>query len=319
MSDEDEQDSAPRIPGWMASFADLMTLLLCFFVLLLSFSEMDVIKYKQVAGSMRHAFGVQSEVPASGIPLGTSIIAQEFSSGRPDPTVENVVQQQTVDNLQMTLEVRQSEEGEALGSFDADEEAARELLISKLISMRADTEADAQALAEVLGKEIADDMIDIESEFRSITIRIMERGSFGSGSSSLNEDFIDVLEKLRNVLSDVEGQISVEGHTDDVPISTESLSSNWHLSSQRALTVGYELLKDDVIDDSRFQIVGYADSKPYASNETPDGRSQNRRVEIVIRQGVDEATSAELRELDGPAQDLLDTLGIEEADLLSRI
>jgi len=162
-------------------------------------------------------------------------------------------------------------------------------------------------------------MIDIESEFRSITIRIRERGSFGSGSSSLNEDFIDVLEKLRNVLSDVEGQISVEGHTDDVPISTESLSSNWHLSSQRALTVGYELLKDDVIDDSRFQIVGYADSKPYASNETPDGRSQNRRVEIVIRQGVDEATSAELRELDGPAQDLLDTLGIEEADLLSRI
>ncbi|MBT4211119.1 MAG: type VI secretion system protein TssL, partial [Porticoccaceae bacterium] len=221
MSDEDEQDSAPRIPGWMASFADLMTLLLCFFVLLLSFSEMDVIKYKQVAGSMRHAFGVQSEIPASGIPLGTSIIAQEFSSGRPDPTVENVVQQQTVDNLQMTLEVRQSEEGEALGSFDADEEAARELLISKLISMRADTEADAQALAEVLGKEIADDMIDIESEFRSITIRIRERGSFGSGSSSLNEDFIDVLEKLRNVLSDVEGQLSVQGHIDDVPISTE--------------------------------------------------------------------------------------------------
>ena len=223
MSDEDEQDSGPKIPGWMASFADLMTLLLCFFVLLLSFSEMDVIKYKQVAGSMRHAFGVQSEVPASGIPLGTSIIAQEFSSGRPDPTVENVVQQQTVDNLQMTLEVRQSEEGEALGSFDADEEAARELLISKLISMRADTEADAQALAEVLGKEIADDMIDIESEFRSITIRIRERGSFGSGSSSLNGDFIDVLGKLRNVLSDVEGRISVEGHTDDVPISTESL------------------------------------------------------------------------------------------------
>ena len=72
--------------GWLATFADLMSLLMCFFVLLLSFSEMDVLKFKRLAGSMRTAFGVQAVVNANAIPKGTSIIAQEFSPGKPDPT-----------------------------------------------------------------------------------------------------------------------------------------------------------------------------------------------------------------------------------------
>ena len=71
----------------MGTFADLMALLMCFFVLLLSFSEMDVQKYKQVAGSMAAAFGVQNKVQAKDIPKGTSVIAQEFSPGKPQPTL----------------------------------------------------------------------------------------------------------------------------------------------------------------------------------------------------------------------------------------
>ena len=90
-----EQDEVkPGLPPWMATFADMMALLMCFFVLLLSFSEMDAQKYKLVAGSMANAFGVQRDVVAQSIPMGTSVIADEFSSGRPAPTAENVVQQQ---------------------------------------------------------------------------------------------------------------------------------------------------------------------------------------------------------------------------------
>ena len=90
-----EEDEAPAgTPAWMATFADLMSLLMCFFVLLLSFSEMDLQKYKQVAGSMEKAFGVQNQTKVMDIPKGTSIIAQEFSPGKTTPTILDTVQQQ---------------------------------------------------------------------------------------------------------------------------------------------------------------------------------------------------------------------------------
>ena len=84
--------------GWVMTFADLMSLLMCFFVLLLSFSEMDVLKFKRLAGSMRTAFGVQAEFRAEDVPKGTSIIAQEFSPGKPDPTPLNEIWQKTTDS-----------------------------------------------------------------------------------------------------------------------------------------------------------------------------------------------------------------------------
>ena len=84
---EDQEEEQQGAPAWMATFADLMSLLMCFFVLLLSFSEMDVEKYKQIAGSMKLAFGVQNRVKVDDIPKGTSVIAQEFSPGKPEPTI----------------------------------------------------------------------------------------------------------------------------------------------------------------------------------------------------------------------------------------
>ena len=91
-------------PAWVTTFADLMSLLMCFFVLLLSFSEMDLNKYKQVAGSMRNAFGVQREIKTMAMPKGTSVIAQEFSPGRPSPTPLNVIRQNSIDDTKQTLE-----------------------------------------------------------------------------------------------------------------------------------------------------------------------------------------------------------------------
>ena len=96
MSDGAPQKKAdPGAPAWVMTFADLMSLLMCFFVLLLSFSEMDVAKYKQLAGSLKFAFGVQREVKAKEPPKGINVVAKEFSPGRPDPTPFNVVRQMT--------------------------------------------------------------------------------------------------------------------------------------------------------------------------------------------------------------------------------
>lgn len=104
-------DGAPAVvveeglPSWVMTFADLMSLLMCFFVLLLAFSEMDVSKYKEMAGSMRNAFGVQREIKVKEPPKGINVIAREFSPGRPEPTIMNVIRQMTTSDKQANLDL----------------------------------------------------------------------------------------------------------------------------------------------------------------------------------------------------------------------
>ena len=116
MEEEEPKCPPPGLPLWMGTFADLMSLLMCFFVLLLSFSEMDVLKFKQIAGSMKFAFGVQNRLEVKDIPKGTSIIAQEFRPGRPEPTPIDVIMQQTIDITQQTLEFHEGESDRAGGT-----------------------------------------------------------------------------------------------------------------------------------------------------------------------------------------------------------
>ena len=93
----EETEKSEDQQGWLATFADLMSLLMCFFVLLLSFSELDVIKFKQIAGSMKTAFGVQRDIVLEEPPKGTSVIKQEFSPAISEPTLLNQVKQKTTD------------------------------------------------------------------------------------------------------------------------------------------------------------------------------------------------------------------------------
>lgn len=297
-----EDEVKQGLPAWLATFADLMALLMCFFVLLLSFSEMDVQKYKQVAGSMADAFGVQNQIRATGIPMGTSVIAQEFSPGRPEPTLEQVVQQQTQDMTRISLRTGFNSNGSAGGDRSMSQgevETARQLIYDNLQQLQNETERDARILRSLLSGEIADRMVEIETGFRTITVRIRERGSFDSGSAVLNDDFQPVLDQLREALVEIDGQVAIEGHTDDMPISTATIPTNWHLSSLRALSVAHALVEQTGIASERFQVVGYADSRPVATNDTAQGRAQNRRVEIVIRQGVDEEIERNLEEIEG--------------------
>ncbi len=131
MSDDAPKKAPPAgAPAWVMTFADLMSLLMCFFVLLLSFSEMDVAKYKQLAGSMKDAFGVQRDVEVKDMPRGVNIIAQEFSAGRPDPTPLNVVQQQTASEMQQFLDTggkapKPGEKGQPAGGREKAEAIAQ--------------------------------------------------------------------------------------------------------------------------------------------------------------------------------------------------
>ncbi|WP_293268276.1 flagellar motor protein MotB [Neptunomonas sp.] len=286
MSDE-EQDCPPcpaGLPGWLATFADLMSLLMCFFVLLLSFSEMDVLKFKQLAGSMREAFGVQNEIKVEDIPKGTSIIAQEFSPGRPEPTPINEIRQMTVNNDMNTLDIR-SEVGESENLDNQEGEA--EQLAQMQQQMEDEAKEQAVKFATALAQEIGDGSVEVETDERKIIIRVKEKGSFSSGSAALKFAYIPVMAKIRDILLEVEGGVSIEGHSDNVPYSGRSFQSNWDLSSARALAVANELFDDSRIDQSQYQIIGHADSKPLVPNNSALNRAINRRVEIVIQKGKD--------------------------------
>ena len=182
----------PGAPAWMATFSDLSTLLMCFFVLLLSFSEMDVLKFKQLAGSMREAFGVQNQIKVEDIPKGTSIIAQEFSPGRPEPTPLNEVRQMTINNDMSTLDIR-SQEGEA--TIKDKLEGLQELIKQQ----EQQAQQDAVQFAQALAQEIGDGAVEVETEGTKLIIRVKEQGSFDSGSAELKFAYI-LISLLNNVI-----------------------------------------------------------------------------------------------------------------------
>lgn len=269
-------------PAWMTTFADLMSLLMCFFVLMLSFSEMDVQKYKLIAGSMKVAFGVQREVDVQAMPKGTTIINPEFSAGKPSPTALRELRQQTTDETKDTLDFTDSLY-KGKGKGEEREEGVEDI--------------QSQRIREALQVEIDQGLLDVESEPGRTIIRIQEKGSFPSGSADLIEPFTPVMKKISDVLAAAIGRIFIAGHTDNLPIATERFRSNWELSAARSVTVLHHILAFNGFDRRRFLIQGYGDSDPLASNETVPGRAKNRRVEVILEQDPKEdPLSSGLRE-----------------------
>lgn len=279
------------MPAWLATFADLMSLLMCFFVLLLSFSEMDAMKFKRLAGSMAQAFGVQAELNVVEIPKGISIIAQEFSPGRPEPTPINEIWQSTSNTTQLSLDVQCAQEYDVEQGEEGMDAGVKQRVKQRLEELVKETEQQAHELAQALHEQIVAGEVEVETRGRKIIIRIREKGSFPSGSANLNPEYREVMHEVRSVLALKPGSIVVQGHSDDVPIHTNRFRSNWELSAARAVSVAHELMLGGVVPASRFEVSGKADTLPLVPNTTPENRARNRRVEIVIQQGLaDELT-----------------------------
>ncbi|BCE03334.1 MotB family protein [Marinicellulosiphila megalodicopiae] len=290
MSDE-EEDECPEcpagLPGWLATFGDLMALLMSFFVLLLSFSEMDALKFKRLAGSMRNAFGVQNQISVNDIPKGTSIIAQEFSPSIPTPTPLNIIRQDTVNDLKDSLEVMCQDQ--MIQQNDAQGESgkqSREITVADKQQTQEEVEEEAERISTILAEAIGEGLLQVETELNVIIIRIKEQ-SFGAGTDYVADDFLPVLDQIRKVLVETQGDLFVDGHTDDRPINSSKFRSNWALSSARALAVAEYLFEADELSENRFTIVGHGSTDPLQDNETAEGRSVNRRVEIMIKKKVD--------------------------------
>lgn len=244
------------------TFADLMTLLMCFFVLLLAFSEMDAAKFKQLSGSMKDAFGVQTEVEVRSIPKGTSVVAQEFSPGRPDSTALNQVRQFTIDSNRNTL--------------DALDRELKEI---------EETRDHARRLRLALKEEIEQGSVSIQTEGMKVIVHLMENATFDSGEARLHDAFRPTLVKIAELIGKNSGEVTISGHTDNVPIANERFRSNWDLSTSRAVSVAHELLEVAVLDPANIMVTGHADTRPRELNDSADNRAKNRRVDISIVRG----------------------------------
>ena len=182
MSDEqdyedDEIEQSKGLPGWMATFADMMALLMCFFVLLLSYSEMDVEKFKRIAGAMKNAFGVQNEINLDHSPMGETPIFDHFTpqSGEPDPIA--IIEQSTVDSSQPYID------------RSVRERILEEALMSAQLRYEQKIEQEGQAkmneLEQALKSELDQGLLELERNGQQITFRILEQGSFSSASAFL--------------------------------------------------------------------------------------------------------------------------------------
>jgi chemotaxis protein MotB len=256
---EEEPSSSEGAPAWMATFSDLATLLLTFFVLLLSFAELDVVEFRELLGSIREAFGVQFSSPGNINAMSTSPVELNDQPSGPIMPVN-------------------------------DDQAAMLRTINRLIR--------DQGL---------EDDVEVLISARGIVVRIKDRILFDSGSDRLHPESHPVLDKVAEMATVFTGPISVEGHTDDRPIRNSRFPSNWELSAGRATAVLRYLLSHKELDPNRMSIGGFAETKPIADNNLPEGQSKNRRVEFVFardRQAVDKAPAGEA----SPDQPLDDAL-----------
>jgi chemotaxis protein MotB len=220
-------------PEWMVTFADLMSLLLTFFVLLLSFSSMEVSKFNTLSGAVRSAFGLRSPLDISNRPSGSKLMPNKAPS-------EN------------TTERKQEKE--------------------KLMIVKMREALETAGLSEHGNVKVTDEGVVLELEGDV---------AFASGRSELNEAALPLLAELGEMLTGAEGQLRIEGHTDNVPIRNSRFPSNWELSGARAGAVVRHLTETGV-PASKLAAVGYADTRPVTDNLTAESRARNRRVQFLF-------------------------------------
>ncbi|MEM9531405.1 MAG: MotB family protein [Pseudomonadota bacterium] len=319
VNDTPEEDGGDG-GGWLATFADLMALLMCFFVLLLSFSEIEAKKYKQVAGSMSNAFGVQREIPTKEIPKGTSIIAQEFSPGKPTQTFVVVMKQESTNEYKQNLDFSDSDyKGKANQTLENPEDVEeinenppQEMQESQQSEESKETDEPptidpaileaAKMIAKALNEEIEMGMIEVVATPERVAIRVREKGSFESGSAALAQSFRPVLGRISETLKQTSGDVVVAGHTDNVPIRTARFPSNWELSSARAAAFVHFMTDESAFEPERLQIRAFGETRPLAPNDSRENRAQNRRVEISLVMKTAQLAAAS--KLPPPAEEL---------------
>lgn len=258
MAKQRKEEPPKGAPAWQATFADLMNLLLCFFVLLFSMSTVDAQKLEAVAASFNQTFSI---FKAGATAIGDGIL---ISNG--------VSQLNELDKyINSTGKVAESEK-ESEDFIQEFEEA----------KMQA-SEQLAEQVSEALAESEYESMIEVDFTTQYVSLTLNGAFLFDSGSAELKEEAGPVLDKVGRILTRYAGSIvEIEGHTDNVPIHNSRFESNDVLSDYRALAVFYYFKETTALDPAMIKHSGRGEYVPIADNSTAEGRMQNRRVEIKI-------------------------------------
>jgi chemotaxis protein MotB len=233
-----EHDNHER---WMVSYADFITLLFAFFVVMYGISSVNEGKYKVFGAAINKAFGTKSSATEGG-----SVHLSE----------EEIYFKSLVDRRNARMAEKQRKQNERMKNL-------------------------ANTLNEAMSKFVKNGQMNVSQTGRGVEIEINASALFNQGEADIQPEAKKTLADAAKVLGDNEYAIEVEGHTDNLPISTAKFPSNWELSSARASSV-VRLFIDQGVIAKRLKAVGSADNQPVVPNDSPEGRARNRRVTITV-------------------------------------
>lgn len=249
-----EGEGGGGMERWLLSYADFITLLMVFFVVMYAMSKVDVQKYAAMANSLSLVLSGQ---PISSLDSpGPSMVKGQAGTNKPDPEGSSAAENQ-----------RQIEEVKKL--------------VEEFIKTEDQQAAEAGKTGNTSAVKLSDNIIVYEQE-RGLVISFKDTMLFASGSDELNAYARDIISQLGVTLLKLPNYIRVEGHTDNRPINTPKFPSNWELSVLRASNVVHVLREGSGIPAERLSIIGYGEYRPLVSNDTEVGQAMNRRVDIVI-------------------------------------
>lgn len=246
------EEEHPNHERWLVSYADFITLLFAFFVVMYSISSINEGKYRILSETLNEVFSdrvtrAQPERTLNPIQIGQIKRTEHLLPENP-PVAPNVTNQ-------------------------SDDPAQAE---------QVQLAAAAEQIERVLAPYIQDDLIAVKKENSWVEIELKSGLLFASGSAELTPTVIPMIEKLADIFNTLDSPINVEGHTDNKPIATREFPSNWELSANRAASVVHQLMKNGV-KPARMAAIGYGEHHPIADNTNEEGRYKNRRVVIVIQ------------------------------------
>ena len=261
-----EEASGGSAP-WLTTFSDLMNLLLCFFVLLFSMSTVDLEKFQMVVQSIQSSFSI--------MPAGGSAIVHDGNL-----IASGISQLENLDVFYREANASGKTDTTVDDTSDLEETELREQYLSASME---ESEKMADQIQEMLTASGIADKVELDATAQYVRLTLNGALLFNSGKSEIREEAIPLVEKLSAVVSTYsDNMISVEGHTDNVPISSEKYEDNDVLSAYRALAVKNYFVEHTVLEPSKIRATSCGEYTPIADNGTNEGRALNRRVEIKV-------------------------------------